>query len=722
MAGVLGRTAMDLDDILQGNPSGIITVSDAQILSAETDRVVPRGSILKVVPGGSITVPAKRTLGIKGSFKAGDYPVFYCTDPGKPILPEKTCYNAVRFGLGACKEVNSLWFGADRYGTEESATAIQNAIYSAYADYPGWGLPRYAPVKRIKAPTGFYRIDHRIISYYWNELVGDGVSQTIFQVSDKFPASRMQNGYGVIWVGAHSLTGQVGQEMHAPWVHDLYIDLTRVNRSKRITGIWGRASCRRSRIYNIGCDGHYTAMSAYQKWNKFMGAHDQAFEAGEDGEFNGTKVVGESYGAGNGSKGPYVHTAHTKLVLGSIIITAGAQVVYDNRDFGWYDGVQGYFNWDSGYMTVTFAEPVPEGTPITVDYFHSGVRTNHNTYRRENLHFNYLSSENMPYFVESNSDAEAQIIDSIYANNTAGVMNYGGYQTAIKNLCTEPTYIQPWLTAPYRGKKTIQVTVNPVAKTLTRKSGSWLTDGAAVSGILVIAGSSNLANNGQYKIATVTPLILTYSLTNAGAMAEAGNVNQTVEIWAPGGHNPQVKLHVGNTTVLGNCYWDGGGAFVLVWLDSPYSYAGVGYELLQFTGYHAGFPQPPGESVQWTGGGHPNYCERSTDTVLKTPGVNPHNTYWIGGFYPIQWVWIETASGDRYKYAALSSRFDGKDGWITVDPLLFPSGGSKPPPLPLDTVSIRYVPDQKVWYSYRGFQSVMQNLTVDTLKARKINE
>lgn len=83
-----------------------------------------------------------------------------------------------------------------------------------------------------------------------------------------------------------------------------------------------------------------------------------------------TQVTAAAFGVGDGSAGPYSFTtpAGTGIVPGTIIITAGAQVVTDDQ-FGNLQGAgTGTVNYLTGEITVTFTGVVAPATPITIDY------------------------------------------------------------------------------------------------------------------------------------------------------------------------------------------------------------------------------------------------------------------------------------------------------------------------------------------------------------------
>lgn len=84
------------------------------------------------------------------------------------------------------------------------------------------------------------------------------------------------------------------------------------------------------------------------------------------------RITAEAYGTGNGTKGPYTHTA-AKLPVrrGTVTITAGGQSAVDNG-LGAFTttptGGSGTINYTTGQMSITFQNNVAGATPITVTY------------------------------------------------------------------------------------------------------------------------------------------------------------------------------------------------------------------------------------------------------------------------------------------------------------------------------------------------------------------
>ncbi len=90
------------------------------------------------------------------------------------------------------------------------------------------------------------------------------------------------------------------------------------------------------------------------------------------------RVTAEAYGTGNGTAGPYVHTAaNLPIRRGTITITAGAQTATDNGNGVFVTtppGGTGTINYTTGQMSVTFNAAVAGATPITVTYdYHQGL-------------------------------------------------------------------------------------------------------------------------------------------------------------------------------------------------------------------------------------------------------------------------------------------------------------------------------------------------------------
>lgn len=111
-------------------------------------------------------------------------------------------------------------------------------------------------------------------------------------------------------------------------------------------------------------------------WNKRPGYND--FANGQRGGSTYTEsrivitVTSEAYGTGNGTAGPYTHTAtHIPLSRGSIVITAGAQSARDDGNGAFVTtpaGGTGTVDYTTGAMSVTFNAAVAGATPITVTY------------------------------------------------------------------------------------------------------------------------------------------------------------------------------------------------------------------------------------------------------------------------------------------------------------------------------------------------------------------
>lgn len=90
------------------------------------------------------------------------------------------------------------------------------------------------------------------------------------------------------------------------------------------------------------------------------------------------RVTAEAYGAGDGTAGPYTHTAASIPVRrGTTTITAGAQSATDNGSGTFVTtpaGGTGTINYTTGQMSVTFNAAVAGATPITVTYdYHQGL-------------------------------------------------------------------------------------------------------------------------------------------------------------------------------------------------------------------------------------------------------------------------------------------------------------------------------------------------------------
>ena len=73
------------------------------------------------------------------------------------------------------------------------------------------------------------------------------------------------------------------------------------------------------------------------------------------------------------------------------------------------------------------------------------------------------------------------------------------------------------------------IAIDVTAKTLTRSSGSWITDGLKDEATITLEGCTTPANNTTYVISQVTALVLTYS-TSTATTTEAGTGEQTVTV------------------------------------------------------------------------------------------------------------------------------------------------------------------------------------------------
>jgi hypothetical protein len=72
------------------------------------------------------------------------------------------------------------------------------------------------------------------------------------------------------------------------------------------------------------------------------------------------------------------------------------------------------------------------------------------------------------------------------------------------------------------------IAINATAKTLTRGSGSWITDGIRVGDSIALAGCTTGGNNTNYAISDMSATILTW--TTGGTTTEAGTGSQTVDL------------------------------------------------------------------------------------------------------------------------------------------------------------------------------------------------
>lgn len=71
----------------------------------------------------------------------------------------------------------------------------------------------------------------------------------------------------------------------------------------------------------------------------------------------------------------------------------------------------------------------------------------------------------------------------------------------------------------------VVLTVDATAKTITRSTGSWLSDGFAFGQTVVFSGFSSAANNGSHIITTAAALVLTFSASTFADEADAIGIN-----------------------------------------------------------------------------------------------------------------------------------------------------------------------------------------------------
>ena len=91
--------------------------------------------------------------------------------------------------------------------------------------------------------------------------------------------------------------------------------------------------------------------------------------------------------------------------------------------------------------------------------------------------------------------------------------NFADVQTEHRNLILE-------LTAQ-------TIAINETARTLTRTSGSWLAEGIKAGKTVTLSGCTTAANDGDYAIAAVTALVLTYA-SGPAITTEPGNGEQVL--------------------------------------------------------------------------------------------------------------------------------------------------------------------------------------------------
>jgi hypothetical protein len=111
-------------------------------------------------------------------------------------------------------------------------------------------------------------------------------------------------------------------------------------------------------------------------WNKRPGFDQYATGQQGGSAYTESRIIttttSESYGTGNGTAGPYTHTAaHIPLSRGSITITAGAQSATDDGLGNFVTtpaGGSGTVNYTTGAMSITFNAIVAVAQAITVTY------------------------------------------------------------------------------------------------------------------------------------------------------------------------------------------------------------------------------------------------------------------------------------------------------------------------------------------------------------------
>ena len=79
---------------------------------------------------------------------------------------------------------------------------------------------------------------------------------------------------------------------------------------------------------------------------------------------------------------------------------------------------------------------------------------------------------------------------------------------------------------------TLSVAVNSVSKTFTRTTGSFLTDGFTLGGVITTSGFSNAGNNSTFTISTITDLVITCS-TAVGLVTELAAAGRLLKTSAP---------------------------------------------------------------------------------------------------------------------------------------------------------------------------------------------
>lgn len=90
----------------------------------------------------------------------------------------------------------------------------------------------------------------------------------------------------------------------------------------------------------------------------------------------------------------------------------------------------------------------------------------------------------------------------------------------------------PWATVTSITATTISI--DATAKTITRSSGSWLTDGIKFGFVIRASGFASAANNIDYVVTAVTATVITFITVNALAVPVTAAAGASVTIAVPG--------------------------------------------------------------------------------------------------------------------------------------------------------------------------------------------
>lgn len=138
--------AAKLDKILADMPAAGTTIiipptvaKASRTLDASSDRTLPAGVTLQVMPGAPVIIPTGRTFSLKGTPDSGPYQIFTCTGTGRVV-----------FGPGSAPEYYPQWFGAAGDGTNDNYPAFGQLFQS---------LASLNSKVKVTIPNGTYKIN-----------------------------------------------------------------------------------------------------------------------------------------------------------------------------------------------------------------------------------------------------------------------------------------------------------------------------------------------------------------------------------------------------------------------------------------------------------------------------------------------------------------------------------------------------------------------------------